>query len=306
MIDLKNEIRINNKYAHLYSAEYKGDNEKGESVPKINQKALLTPDYLRRLALGFGAPSASVLPPNCRFIENFQQGSIVVIEEPPAFRTVRIHMNFNPEIKKLKSEGKLEEYGYSDEEITTTDPYSSKTFTLALPYVIFIMHISDHNELICGQVFFRVARLTGMADYLLKAPFTNISEKQYICYGNSAFGQVKTLNNAVEKAINSFWTAEFNTDYTYNYRAYKEIAGISSYMEWQALSRIDPMFIYNVDWIKIPMSISEGVSEIKRHYKLTNKHDIQYRQISDIFSSPLDSGKDEKPTPRSKTQYRLY
>jgi len=306
MFNLKSEIRINDKYAHLYSADYVST-EKEESIPKINEKVLLTPDYLRRMAVGFGAPSASVLPPNCRYLEKFKKGTLVVIEEPPAFRTVRITMGFSAEINRLQSEGKLEEYGYDKNFGRDGEMYKPVSLTLALPYSIFMLYINNYNELTAGQIFFRVARLVGMADYLLKVPFTNIADSQYICFGSQTHGQAKSLNAAVEKTINAFWSAEFNTDYTYNYKAYQNTAGVNSYMEWQALSQINPMFIYDVDWIKIPMSVGEAVSEIKRHYKLSSSSDLlQYKNIHDIFSVPLDTGKDEAPTPRSKQKYRLF
>ena len=303
---IKDEIRINNKYAHLYHSEYQATSE-GESVPKINKKSLLTQDYLKRITNDFAVEGVSVLPPNCRYIEKVQQGHVVVIEEPPAYRTVRIRLDFKKEISKLEAEGKLKEYGY-DKTFgrTASGDYKSESFTLALPYVIFALYITNEFQLSAGQIFFRVARLTGMGDYLHKAPFTNISDSQYICFGSQANGSGHSLNGAVEKIINAFWSAEFNTDYMYNYTAYTNVAGISTYMEWQALSRINPMFIYDVDWVKIPMNVGEAVLEMKRHYKLSSPSDIQYKSLSDIFSTPLDTGKDEKPTPRSRNKFRLF
>ena len=300
--DLMDEIRINNRYSHLYLSEYE-QSASGESTPKVNKKVLLTPDYLRRMAIGFGAPTPAVLPPNCRYIEKFNQGHIVVIEEPPAFRTVRISIDFRKEIKRLVANGKLEEYGYSKD---FGVGYPTENFTLALPYVIFILHINNLNEMVAGQAFLRVARLTGLSDYILKIPFTNISDSQYICFGPKAGGQAETLNAAVEKVINVFWSAQFNTDYTYNYAAYKDVAGVHSYIEWAALSKENPMFIYSVDWIRIPMNVGQAVQEMAKHYKLSNKSEVHYKSLSEIFSRPLDTGKDEKPTPRSRKKFRLF
>ncbi len=296
------EIRINEKYAHLYRSQY-GKTFKGESTPMVNKKVLLTNDYLRRITSGFKTNDASILPPNCRYIQKYNKGHIVVVEEPPAFRTVHMSLNFHDEIRQLTEEGKLEEYGYDN---MFGYDYKTESLTLALPYVIFILYVNNYNELSAGQVFFRVARLTGMSDYLLKAPFTNISDNQYICFGSRVNGQSQTLNASIEKTINAFWSAQFNTDYTYNRKAYKNVAGIRSYMEWQALSRIDPMFIYNVNWIKIPMSVGQAVTEIQRHYKLSTNNDFQYKTLSEIFAKPLDTGIDEKPNPRARKKFRLF
>jgi len=302
MLGLENEIRINRKYTHLYTSEYE-KSMKGKSTPKINKKVLLTPDYLRRMSIGFGNAESAVIPPNCRYIEKVNKGHVVLIEEPPAFRTINIYKGFRDEFNKLKAEGKLEEYGYKEDFIKRKGPYK---FTLAFPYVIFLLYITNYNELSAGQAYLRVARLTGLSDYLLKIPLTNIAENQYICFGSRAEGSSQSLNAAVEKIINAFWSSEFNTDYTYNHISYANVAGVHSYMEWQALSQSNPMFIYNVDWIKVPMNIGQAVEELKRQYSISKQNDIHYQKLSDIFSQPLDTGKNEKPTPRSRKKFTLY
>ena len=299
---LTDEIRINSKYAHVYRSEYP-DNLESDSIPIVHRHSLLTEDYLRRMTSGISGNGMSILPPNCRYIENVKQGNIVIIEEPPAFRTISIYMSFTKEVERLKAEGKLAEYGF-DEDFARES--MAKRFTLAFPYVIFILYFTRYNELSCGQAYLRVARLSGLSDYLLKIPLTNIAESQYICFGSKAGGSAETLNAGVEKVIDVFWGAEFNTDYTYNYTAYRDIAGVNSYMEWQALSASNPMFIYNVDWMKIPMNIGQALDEVKRHYKLSSSSDIQYKNLSSMFSVPLDSGKDEAPTKRSRKKYRLF
>jgi hypothetical protein len=302
MIDLQNEIRINQKYTHLYSSEY-NKSMKGESTPKINKKILLTPDYLRRMSLGFGSETPAVIPPNCRYMEKVNRGHIIIIEEPPAFRTININMGFHSEVDRLKMDGKLEEYGY---EKNFAEKEGPRQFTLAFPYVIFLLYLTNYNELSGGQTFLRVARLAGLADYLLKIPLLNIAANQYICFGGKAEGRTQSLNAAVEKIISSFWASEFNTDYTYNYNAYSKIAGVHSYMEWQALSQSNPMFIYNVDWINIPMNIGQAIESLKQKYSITKQNDVQYQTLSNMFNQPLSTGKFKKPTPRSRKKFTLF
>ena len=300
--ELSGEIRINSKYAHLYSAEYDKHSLEGDSTPIIKKKALLTQDYLRRMTINLGQ-AMTILPPNCRYVEKLNKGNIVVIEEPPAYRTVRIRMDFSSEYNRLKEVGKIEEYGF-DDTWASRGP-SDRTFNLAFPYVIFILYMNQSNQLSAGQVFMRVARMIGLSDYLLKTPLTNISDNQYVCFGSNGGGH-PTLNGGVEAAINNFWAAQFNTDYTYNYAAYKNTAGVSSYMEWHALSQRDPMFIYNVKWINIPMNIGQAVDEMKRQYNLAAPTDMRYQTLAQMFSRPLDTGKDIKPTKRSRKKQRLY
>jgi len=300
--ELKDEIRINHKYTHLYFSEYP-KTTKEKSIPKINEKMILTSDYLKRVTSGFGGANPVVFPPNCRYFDVTTRGSIVVIEEPPAFRTVSISMSFNSEVDRLKAEGKLKEYGYESDFVKNK---AAKRFTLAFPYVIFLLFIDNYNELIMGQSFLRTARLTGLADYLLKIPLLNITESQHICFGSEGHGRQTTLNAAIERAIIAFWGAEFNTDHTCNYITYRNVAGVNSYMEWQALSKSNPMFIYNVDWIQFPMNLGQAIEEAKRQYKLVNKYNIGYHNLSDIFHKPADTGKDEKPSRRSKQKFRLF
>lgn len=300
--NLYNEIRINSKYAHLYSAEYDTKDLGVDSTPIINKKALLTNDYLKRIISDIGL-SNTILPPNCRYVETVDKGKIFVIEEPPARRTIRIRMDFSNEYRKLKESGKLNEYEF-DKSWGKNGSYS-KSFNLAFPYVIFILYINQSNQLVAGQVFLRVARMLGLSDYLLKIPLTNIADNQYVCFGDNGPPH-PTLNGCVEASINNFWAAEFNTDYLYNYRAYRNTAGVSTYMEWSALTQINPLFIYNVKWVDLGMNIGEAIDEMKRNYQLIKPSDLRYQSLAQMFSHPLDTGKDIKPTKRSRKKCRLF
>lgn len=299
--ELLNEIRINETYAHLYRSEYQAT-RKEDSTPKINKKILTTSDYLKRVSERLQINN-SIIPPNCRYIEKVDKGNIVVIEEPPAFRTIQVYMELSSEINILKASGKLEEYGYKEEEYSSNGPYN---FTLAMPYVIFIFYINEYQEVAAGQSYLRVARLNGLGDYLLKSPMLNISDTQYICFGNAISGKTPTLSAAVEKAIMVFWSAEFNTDYTYNYRAYEKIAGVNTYLGWQALSKENPMFIYNVDWIDIGFNLGIAIEEMRKHHRLQNEGHIYYKTLSNIFTQPHDTGISEKPSKRSKKAVNLF
>jgi hypothetical protein len=299
---LINEIRINSKYTNLYSSEYDSSLD-NESTPIIKKRSLLTQDYLRRITSNVGQET-SILPANCRYIERLNDGNIVIIEEPPAYRTLRFTMDFYYEYKKLFELGKIDEYGYDKNEWSKKDR-TTKSFNLALPYVIFVLYLNEENRLSAGQIYFRIARMIGLSDYLLKAPFPNIAENQLICFGSNG-GMHPTLNGGVEAAINNFWAAEFNTDYTYNYRAYQNVAGVSTYMEWHALSQMDPMFIYNVQWIKIPMNVGQAVDEMKRQFSLSSPTNMRYQTLTQMFSRPMDTGKDIALSKRSRRKHRLY
>ena len=67
--------------------------------------------------------------------------TVVVIEEPPATRSVRIDLNLDIDVERLKQKGVWEEYGYADFfKVQKKRPY---TFMLAMPYVIHILFFSE-------------------------------------------------------------------------------------------------------------------------------------------------------------------
>jgi len=55
-----------------------------------------------------------LFPPNCRYYEKHEEGHIVLIEEPPAVRTIAVDKDMSNEIESLRSIGKLAEYGYEN------------------------------------------------------------------------------------------------------------------------------------------------------------------------------------------------
>ena len=192
---LVEEIRFNEKYAHLFYSEYIPEQYDADSLPTIKKKTLFTKDYIERLT-GEGVVGG-VLPPNCRYIEEMDKGFIVVIEEPPAFRTIKSDYGLSSEISYLKAEGKLDAYGYTNYVSEHSRPY---TFQLAFPYVIFILYISKYNEIHDGQAFLRTHQMSGKSDYLLKMPMCNISDSGHICFGNKISGRFQSLTAAIQQA----------------------------------------------------------------------------------------------------------
>ena len=116
MSEMTDEIRINPSYTQLVTSEFpSGSLKEDDAVPRIRKHVTTTNNYLKKMASGFG--TGGVLPPNCRYMESLQNGHLVVIEEPPAYRTIKVQYNMRHEIDVLRSEGKLEEYGLDEAEI---------------------------------------------------------------------------------------------------------------------------------------------------------------------------------------------
>lgn len=295
------EIRLNEEYSHLYYSEFEDKNKKKDSSPIIKRKTVFTTDYLKQV-MQENNLEGGIIPPNCRYIERLSRGSIVVIEEPPAIRTIKLMMNLSNEVNILAKDGRLETYGYNKK----IKDLQHHKLSLAFPYVIFILYISEYHEVQVGQVFVRPAQMSGLSDYLCKIPLPNISDTQNVCFGDSGFQKQISLNAAINHIIMVFWSAQFNTDYTYNYTAYNNVPTLSTYLEWQYMSQENPMFIYNADWIKHPQNIGEQIKNLKHCLNERGKRDVGYQELSQIFFNSHDAGQEIKATPKGRKKYRLF
>lgn len=290
------DIRINKEYTSLImssqeTTESRKDHKKAIPIHRI--KTLPTMDYLTKYNEGL-LTTPNILPPGCRYIEKLSTGgAIVVIEEPPQFRTVALSINFDMMFQEIKSRKSLEEYGLSKDWLSSGkhgDPIRSWYYqlNLALPYVIFILHIDKNYQVTNGYPFLRINQMVGLSDFLLKIPLSNINDSQRICFGSRLnSGSFDSISGAATHAVDVFWTSIFNTDYTYNIKEYANIAGVSNYLEWQHLSRIDPMFIYRVDWIKNTNNINHYISRLKGGTIDDHKNgNVMYDQFLNAFTKP--------------------
>ena len=305
MESLLDEIRINPRHTqHVRSVFEEGTDN--ESIPKVRKSVTTTNQYLRKLVQGMDF-FQGVLPSNCRYIEKLTRGTLVVIEEPPQYHTISVNYPMDRELDVLKVDNKLEEWGI-DEKYYRNHSNMPWRFNLAFPYVIHMLMFDKYDSLMSGQVFLRNARLSGFSDYLLKMPMMNISSDGYICYGDKGSMKSGSLAAGIDHVVSVFWSATFNSDYTYNYSAYKNVAGVNTYIGWQALSQIDPMFIYNIEWIKEPRSLLQEIDRMKDHCDGRSSNRIEYDSLSRVFTQPADSGTEEqiRRGSRSKRTSRLY
>ncbi len=299
------EIRLNEIYSHLYYSDFEDNNPEKKSEAIIKRKTIFTEDYIKRLH-GGSSNQVGVIPPNCRYIEELTKGYIVVIEEPPALRTIKLRMSLAGEVAKLQQDGRLEAYGYKASIAQTLD----HRLSLAFPYVIFLLYISEYYSCHIGKVFVRPAQMSGLSDYICTIPLTNISDYQTVCFGDDGGKRQRSLSAAIQHIIMVFWSAQFNTDYTYNYTAYRNTPILNSYLEWQYMSRENPMFIYNADWIKYGgstnINIGSQIDKIKDELQIRGRTSLGYKDLSDVFYKTQDSGIDIKPSLRSKKTHRLF
>ena len=300
------EIRINPEYTQILKS-YFPEGARENAVPEIRKKLLFTNDYLRKIIFKKNEDviQTQMLPSNCRYLEKVKDGYLVIIEEPPAFRTIFVDINLSWEKDVLREKGKVEEYGYQDLD-TTKRPHS---LNLAFPYVVYFFYIDNLYNTRGGSIFFRTNQLMGLSDHLFKAPLFNIGNGQSICFGsNFKSNRPLSLSSAIQATLKVFWTTEFNTDYSYNYRDYNQIPFVSTYLEWQYHSHRDPMFIYSVDWIPFERSISEHLGTFREIYspKQSNSK-ITFTDIFNIATKPGDSGTEKvKTTAKKVIKQKIY
>lgn len=297
------EIRMNRKYTSLSISDYENGNEKEESLPIINKRFLRTDEFMTKLKSNISGEAEykvdHLFPPNCRYYEKHQEGHLVVIEEPPAFRTIAVEKDMSNEIECIKSAGKLEEYGlenWVDEH--KTKPYM---FNLAIPYSIFFLAFSSTYSLFGGSLFFRTHPISGFNDPLCRAPFLNINESQTICFGSRINeGPKRSIFADVNHAVGVFWSTIFNPDYIYNYVAYQGVAGLCDYLTWEYYSHADPMFIYNADWIdykelNVGHCIDQTRQWIVSDRERNKPRQFGYTALSQLFEKQSERGIEKVP-----------
>ena len=131
------EVRVNQEFSSHLVSEFK-DGSEGDSTPIIKKRSIRTGQLIEKLKSNVKIQHEykvdHLFPPNCRYYEQYNSGFLVVVEEPPAFRTISVDKDMSNEIESLKSLGKLKEYGYEDwTKENSRRPYM---FNLAIPYAI--------------------------------------------------------------------------------------------------------------------------------------------------------------------------
>jgi hypothetical protein len=292
------DIRINKNYTSLLLSELpdvRASKDHTKALPIKRLKVMPTNDYLRKYSDSM-SQSPTILPAGCRYVEPLTNGDqIYVIEQQSQFRTVAMSLGFTLMHEQLKARNLLDEYGIRDfltkerKELSGGSTYYK--VNLAFPYVIFCIYVNKSYQVQVGYSFLRINPMLGLSDYLLKMPLSNISDNQTICFGSRLNNkQYETAAEAVNATIDVFWTSVFNLDYTYNISAYKEVSGISNFLEWQHLSKVDPMFIYRVDWIKYKHNIFNLIEDIKNYMGAKNKSmtgSAVYDNFVKTFTSPV-------------------
>lgn len=303
---LQSELVINNEFTsilktcdNIYDVENNVIDKTENPVkfsPLCRTRSVRSSDFFSRLTSRFHT-SNEIMPNGCKYFKILPNGfKTIIIEEQPRIRTIKAKINIDQIIEKLKMTGKLKEYGYENfadehfEERVNGVPYS---FQLSFPYVVFIITLNHNNELRELKPFFRIHPITSLRDYLFKAPLYNIPDSQKMCLGSTH--TFPSVLETVESIIEAFWFNVYNNDYSNNVRSYNdsEAFEVQDYLTWMYYSKKNPMFIYNVKWIKY-YDINHVLNSVNQNYNYTvNMLELFSSAISETTSDSVAT------TPRS-------
>lgn len=280
-MNANNEIVIGNHYTSILKTvtnmndvnEDCENNENNENIetqhiPIVRNRTIRTNDFFTKLT-NHMSNNNEVLPTGCKFFKKFGSGyKILVVEEPPRVRSIKVDMGIESVIEKLKKTGKLKEYEY--ENYLAENSTSPHSFQLSFPYVVFIILLNKRNEMCFLKPFFRLHPVTSLTDYLFKAPLYNIPDGQDICLGGVQ--NFESIYETVENIIETFWLNIYNYDYTNNIKAYEnsEAFEVQDYLTWMYHTKQNPMFIYGVEWLEYRMNIGQLINRAENHYTGSN------------------------------------
>jgi len=294
----KREIVIDTWVASCFDNVYDGKKLKG-AANRVKQ--ISTDQFIHKIKNIQKGSSIfkDVLPPNCRYTADINGNKLFIIEEPPQMRTIFLNHDMSMTVASLKSSGDLKKFGYEKWFKDNKKPYN---FYLAFPYIIYMIVLDPTNNFRTLKIFSRVTPLSSLGDYLCKIPLMNVNKDQAVCMGNlNRDYSTSTPTSAIESVIKSFWSNIFNKDYIYNVQAYNDIPFVCDYLTWQYYSKVDPMFIYNVEWIPFK-DVNTEISKLRRGFSRCDEDQMALSTfVNKIFYQATPTQLKDK-----KTKLRIY
>jgi len=256
------EIIINERYINFVStSDYFNPRKNINNLSAVrhsqtntyNLKRLFTSEY-----------SNEILPVNTRYHSKDYNGDhIIVVEEPPAIRTIKLNLPLLTEAEQLQSSGKLEKYGFK--EFLENSPIPPYNVTLSFPYIIYLLKMGP-GGLKYLKVYFRLHPLSSIDDYLIIPFLPNMSNSE-VCTGDIKLDEDPsklTLSSMVDTYITAWWEYEFNSDLSGNYDLYTKDGPpeLNGYLTWAYFTQYDPMFIFGINWILYENTLRDFISKL--------------------------------------------
>lgn len=141
-----------------------------------------------------------LFPQDCRFLYTIGRSTIVVIEERPGIRSLSMDKSLLGERRQTTRHG------------------DSETITLALPYVVFVLHFRNDvkdgtgQEQFCGlYTGWRQSSLMTLDNSLAAPLLPNTHTNLSVCTGQDV-RPGENMVDMTQRVINHYWSSTFNTD----------------------------------------------------------------------------------------------
>ncbi len=247
------EIVINKDYTSIVSSDNSPDTP---FEPIKREKIITTASFGNNLSSQF--TGSEILPIGTRYYKNDLGSKIILIEQPPGLRTVKVSYDLSYLYESLESRGLIKELGLEKFNFAK----ETHDLRLSFPFIVFLIKLNSDNQMEYTKIFFRLQPVSSLNDYLFIIPLMNVSGSQDICLGESLKGEKNdTVNDGVMSVLNKFWFNKFNSDYLDNVRLYEKAKewGVTDVLSWSYYTKRDPMFIYKVKWIQYKKTLGEEI-----------------------------------------------
>jgi hypothetical protein len=191
------------------------------------------------------------IPDGVRFIRRQGDAEVVVLEEPPAVRTVR--------------------WLHDDSPAPFGPRATYQTARLAFPYVVMVLGLSGGALTGRGQCFYRVAPLRDLADSLFLPNLRNVAQAHgqlaWVCLRKmkTDLGALAWIEK-VRQIREHFWQAGFNSSCEVSYwHTMRDVdARVASIAAWEEATERDRFFPLSVAWRASGMTVGAVMDETLR------------------------------------------
>lgn len=185
-----------------------------------------------------------LMPDFCRCFYRKGKTEILVMEQPPQIRLV-----------KLKGSLALRN---SDEEHHTPNDEKIYSYSLALPYVVFIFKFVD-GKFVQVKCAFSDRPLKRLEERPMKPYLSNIDNTLKVCLGGGFDLTRLEEGNLVQQVayvLDHFWHSAYSNEWSGNFWTYKHLfhteePRLATMQAWQDASAENPLFVIeDVEWLK--------------------------------------------------------
>jgi hypothetical protein len=206
----------------------------------------------------------ALFPRGCRFAYSKGNQTVFILEQEPQIRSLLFKKSLiQPD---------------------SSNPNGSERVALALPYVIFIVHLSGgkFSNLYSG---WRNSPLCSIKDFICRPILPNIYDNLAVCTGVLNLSpDISEPNRLCSEIVNNFWNTQFNGDLAQHWDTRAKIdPRLKSVRVWEQESKKDSSFILGVKQ-KEEKSINHFIDLLTRHENEPDETQLRHSLTESIDS----------------------